>query len=128
MDPNFSFDLCRLACSMFDYFITDLSICDHADQQEPHIKMILEWCTDDNGRNILYKHDGSERYPDFKLYKMISRGVHKHTPANQLTRMEFDAFRTNVVDTHHISADIIIDVDDIPQYYKVSSSLQCSSV
>lgn len=48
---------------------------------------------DDCGNNILYKNDGSERYPDFKLYKMIARCVHFHTPEAQLERPEFDAFR-----------------------------------
>ena len=31
-------------------------------------------------KNILYKKNGDERYPDFKLYKMIARTVHNHTP------------------------------------------------
>ena len=37
---------------------------------------------DDNGKNILYKKNGEERYPNFKLYKMIARIVHNHTPEN----------------------------------------------
>jgi DNA repair exonuclease SbcCD ATPase subunit len=36
----------------------------------------------------LYKNNGEERYPDFKLYKMIARCVHKHTPHAQLERTE----------------------------------------
>ena len=52
----------------------------------------MEWVTDDNDRNILYKMNGEERYPDFKLYKMIARNVHKHTPEAQLERKEFKAF------------------------------------
>ena len=24
IDPNYSFDLCRLGCSLFDYFVDDL--------------------------------------------------------------------------------------------------------
>jgi hypothetical protein len=39
---------------------------------------------DDKGKNILYTSDGEERYPNFKLYKMIARTVHNHTPENQL--------------------------------------------
>jgi hypothetical protein len=46
--------------------------------------LIVEWTQDDKGRNILYKKNGDERYPDFKLYKMIARTVHKHTPQAQL--------------------------------------------
>ena len=46
-------------------------------------------CLDDNGKNILYKSNGEERYPDFKLYKMISRKCTKHTPEVQLERTHF---------------------------------------
>ncbi|NCA20779.1 MAG: signal recognition particle-docking protein FtsY, partial [Crocinitomicaceae bacterium] len=41
-------------------------------------KVIAQWCLDDNGKNVLYKRNGQERYPDFKLYKMIARTVHRH--------------------------------------------------
>ena len=41
---------------------------------------------------MLYKNNGTDRYPDFKLYKMIARCVHNHTPQAQLERPEFKAF------------------------------------
>lgn len=98
LEPNPSFDLCRLACSLFQFALDDI-----ADQDEYNAlrtnpknifqKLIFDWCMDDCGNNILYKNDGSERYPDFKLYKMIARCVHFHTPEAQLERPEFDAFR-----------------------------------
>ena len=40
-------------------------------------------------KNILYKANGDERYPDFKLYKMIARLVHNHTPEKQLDNVKF---------------------------------------
>ena len=46
--------------------------------------MIRNWCLDDMGKNVLYKSDGSLRYPDFKLYKMIARNVHYHEPEMEL--------------------------------------------
>jgi hypothetical protein len=55
----------------------------------------VEWCIDDNGINVLYKNNGVERYPDFKLYKMISRFVHNHTPHSQLNRPEFSQYIIN---------------------------------
>jgi hypothetical protein len=55
-------------------------------------RIITEWCLDDNGINVLYKNSGAERYPEFKLYKMIARHVHKHTPQAQLERPEFAKF------------------------------------
>ena len=56
------------------------------------LKILLEWCEDDKGKNILYKSSGEERYPDFKLYKMIARTVHNHSPENQLKRELFKSY------------------------------------
>jgi hypothetical protein len=61
-------------------------------EAEAFVRIIVEWCLDDNGINVLYKNSGAERYPDFKLYKMIARHVHKHTPSAQLERKEFSKF------------------------------------
>jgi hypothetical protein len=91
IDPNYSFDLCRLGCSLFDYFIEDL---DNIKKVKSSIKkIIIEWVFDDKNKNILYKNDGSERYPDFKLYKMIARIVHKHTPQNVLKNPLFEKYQ-----------------------------------
>ena len=90
LDPNKSFDLCRLACSLFDYFIED--IIDQKTIKNPIAKLIIEWTTDDKGRNILYKNNGQERYPEFKLYKMIVRTVHNHLPEKQLSNSLFNNF------------------------------------
>jgi hypothetical protein len=93
LEPNHSFDLCRLACSIFDYVIDDFGeIKDMSKIKDPVKRLIFEWCLDDKGINMLYKNNGVERYPDFKLYKMIARCVHNHTPQAQLERPEFDAF------------------------------------
>ena len=73
-----SFDLCRLGCSIYDF------ICEKYEKLEdihwPIHKIIMNWCVDDDNRNILYKNNGEERYPDFKLYKMIARKVNNHIP------------------------------------------------
>jgi hypothetical protein len=92
LEPNYSFDLCRLACSIFDYIVEDLSDIKNLKKCSPIVRLIVEWCLDDNDVNVLYKTNGDERYPDFKLYKMIARCVHNHTPQVQLKRKEFDAF------------------------------------
>jgi hypothetical protein len=92
LEPNFSFDLCRLACSIFDYIVDDIDNLKHLEETNPVVKLIVEWCLDDNGINVLYKNNGAERYPDFKLYKMISRYVHNHTPLAQLERPEFKKY------------------------------------
>ena len=106
LEPNFSFDLCRLACSIYDYVIGDLR---QTKQTKPINKLIHEWCLDDNGCNLLYKNNGVERYPEFKLYKMIARCVHNHTPNIQLDRQEFKAFEF----TGKVKGDVV-DIDKIP--------------
>ena len=92
IEPNYSFDLCRLACSIFDYVVDDMEDLDDINDCSPIVKLIDEWCRDDNGLNVLYKKNGDERYEDFKLYKMIARSVHKHTPQTQLNRPQFNKF------------------------------------
>ena len=55
-------------------------------------KLINDWCTDDHGKNILYKRNGEERYPQFKLYKMIARTVHNCVPKEELSKPIFQQF------------------------------------
>jgi hypothetical protein len=114
LEPNFSFDLCRLGCSIFDYFIDDMSSVASVCKKEPLAKLIVEWVTDDQNRNILYKANGEERYPDFKLYKMIARNVHNHTPQAQLSKPIFAdyEFPKKKVKTNHR----IINIDKMPSY------------
>jgi hypothetical protein len=114
LEPNFSFDLCRLGCSIFDYFIDDMSNVAAICKKDPLAKLIVEWVTDDQNRNILYKANGEERYPDFKLYKMIARNVHNHTPHAQLSKPIFAdyEFPKKKVKTNHR----IINIDKMPCY------------
>ena len=93
LEPNFSFDLCRLGCSMFDFIVEDINQIDEI--TSPLEKIIINWCLDDKGRNVLYKNNGDERYPDFKLYKMIARTVHNHTPSKVLEESYFQIFTTS---------------------------------
>ena len=114
LEPNFSFDLCRLACSIFDYVIEDIDeIKDMNKCEEPIKKIITEWCSDDKGINMLYKSNGNDRYPDFKLYKMIARCVHNHTPQAQLERPEFKKY--SEIKMNGIPNDVI-NIDEIPVY------------
>jgi hypothetical protein len=112
IDPNYSFDLCRLGCSIYDFIIEDEKTQDGFDELQ---KTIFRWCTDDKGKNVLYMSNGEERYPNFKLYKMIARTVNKHTPENQL---EYPFFKQFMVKSKNIVLDNIdmIDIDTIPCY------------
>ena len=121
IDPNYSFDLCRLACTLFDDLLNSEFEGECTTNEliskttNPVAKLIAEWCTSDDGKNILYKDNGDERYPDFKLYKMIARRVHKHIPTSQLLRPEFKKFMCPK--NHVISKDSLsINIDAIECY------------
>ena len=101
IEPNYSFDLCRLACSIFDYVVEDFQKIKNLESCSEITKLIVEWCLDDKGINVLYKNNGEERYPDFKLYKMIARCVHHHTPEAQLKR---DMFKKFIISKSNISS------------------------
>ena len=117
LDPNPSFDLCRLACSLFDYFVEDIrdeAACAATLKESRIASLVVEWLKDDKGRNVLYKKNGDERYPDFKLYKMIARTVHGAVPHEQLQRPMFAHFaipRKQIKGKPHI-----MDIDALPSY------------
>ena len=102
-----SFDLCRLGCSIFDFIINSINDTNLNEFQ----KTVIRWCTDDYGKNVLYKKNGEERYPDFKLYKMIARTVHNHLPENQLSFPFFSQFECSTQITPNMN------IDNIPCYY-----------
>lgn len=88
IEENPSFDLCRLGCSIYDFIIDH----DEPDRELDEFQTLVnQWCQDDRNKNVLYKANGKERYPNFKLYKMIARAVHSHTPDSQF--IHFQSFR-----------------------------------
>tara|TARA_Y100000389_G_scaffold193698_1_gene222762 strand:+ start:9885 stop:11648 length:1764 start_codon:yes stop_codon:yes gene_type:complete len=106
--PNYSFDLCRLGCALYDVITENYN----------HYKIssiITEWCIDDSGRNVLYKNNGEERYPDFKLYKMIARSVTKHTPQNVLNNEYFSKY---ILSSKKTKKQQIINIDMLPRCYE----------
>ena len=113
LEPNFSFDLCRLGCSLFDYFDCDLESLTSTEDLDDVQEVIVDWCKDDKDKNILYKKNGEERYPEFKLYKMIARNVHNHKPTNQLEREQFSQYR---VSKKKIKKNLsrVLNIDELP--------------
>jgi hypothetical protein len=109
LDPNYSFDLCRLGCAIYDFIIDND---EHPEQFDELQKTIYRWCLDDKQKNILYKKNGDERYPNFKLYKMIARTVHNHTPQEQL---EFPYFKQYLLESKSVD-DVVFDIDALPIY------------
>ena len=112
IEPNYSFDLCRLACSLYDFILEDTPTKEEIAKLKPFAKIIREWCLDDNGLNVLYKTNGAERYPGFKLYKMIARQVHAHTPKAQLERAEFAKYAVSKSNVKR--GETIVNIDAIP--------------
>ena len=110
LEPNPSFDLCRLGCSIYDLILEE-SI-DDADIENDLQRIIKKWCADDDQRNVLYKKNGAERYPGFQLYKMIARTVHEHIPEKQLEDPWFQEYLydQNTVDLN------IMNIDSYPCY------------
>jgi hypothetical protein len=50
------------------------------------------WLIDDDGRNILWDADNSERYPGFELYRVIAQKVKGAVPREQLDKAPFIGF------------------------------------
>ena len=104
--PNPSFDLCRLAVSMIDGIFPKkpgnkvgeviLSKEDGITVYEtvsPLYNLVWKWMIDDAGKNIFVNADGSERFPDFDLYKHIAAHVHGAIPSQQIMNPLFDGFQ-----------------------------------
>jgi hypothetical protein len=133
-EPNYAFDLCRLACSIYDFF--DSKGCyDHDENNDensdgkhspatnqPHplaeiASLVESWCLDDTGKNILYKESGTERYPGFKLYRMIARKVSKHVPLAALQGSTFASYRHS--QDEFKDGNLEVDIDSTrKEYYK----------
>ena len=104
---------------MIDVFIPDPT---HITAQTDFAKLLIHLCMDDDGVHILYKKNGDERYPDFKLYKMIARKVHNHTPENVLGLEYFQKYISpekipSNIKTHHA-----VNIDQLVSHIK---SLGC---
>ena len=105
--PNPSFDLCRLAVSLLDgvfptkpakkedwkTILSDEPGLTVEETESPLFNMLWRWMVDDEGRNIFINPDGSERFPDFDLYKHIAAHIFKAVPSQQFHDPAFDSFQ-----------------------------------
>jgi hypothetical protein len=114
IEPNYSFDLCRLGCSLYDFVIDSDE--DKWEDMDRFQRLVYRWCMDDNDKNVLYKKNGEERYPDFKLYKMIARTVHKHKPSEQLNLNVFKSYISKISMGEVFTKTYFMDIDSIPCY------------
>ena len=106
VSPNPSFDLCRLAVSMIDgifpkkpgnkpgeVVLSKEEGMTVFETVSPLYNMVWKWMVDDEGKNIFVNADGSERFPDFDLYKHIAAKIHGAVPSQQIMNPVFDCFQ-----------------------------------
>lgn len=104
--PNPSFDLCRLSVSIIESLFLE-----NPPQEKPNgdilsseegwvqketiselFNVLWSWLIDDDGRNVLWETDKSERYPGFDLYCVIAQKVKNAVPREQLDKPLFTQF------------------------------------
>lgn len=108
--PNPSFDLARLAVSLLDGIFPETPAAARGSaaailSDEPGLRvektvsplynMVWTWMIDDDGANIFINPDGSERFPDFDLYKHIAAACHRAVPSQQIHNETFDGFQVS---------------------------------
>jgi hypothetical protein len=120
VEPNYSFDLCRLACSIFDYYIDNMKELKNYQELTPFKQLIIRLCEDDKGMNVLYKKNHEERYPFFKLYKMISRKVHRHNPEVVLENEHFQKYVTKSSKLPLKKEYVVQNIDELLTQFKSS--------
>ncbi len=104
--PNPSFDLCRLAVSLFEALFPmkpETKKGGAVLSNEPGLvvretksalyNMLWTWMVDEDGNNVLMEPSGRERYPDFDLYKVITQKIHNAVPKVEILRPIFDRFK-----------------------------------
>jgi hypothetical protein len=108
--PNPSFDLCRFTVSVFESLFPECPPLQKGGSilsEEPDLivkettsqlyNTMWSWLLCDDGHNVLMDPDGTERYPDFDLYKVITQQVHKAVPAEQFMKPLFECFQTKEI-------------------------------
>ena len=109
--PNPSFDLSRLSVSIIEALFRDIPddkggdgdnnegriLSSESDRTQnetvsPLFNLLWEWLIDQDGRNILWNGDNSERYPGFDLYSVIAQKVKAAVPREQLDKEVFADF------------------------------------
>ena len=89
VEPNMSFDLCRLAVSLFDSVCPD----EEAREESPLAQLLWKWMLDDEGQSVLFEEDGEERFPGFELYIHIAAAVHGGVPCEQFSEKPLSRFK-----------------------------------
>ena len=108
--PNPSFDLCRLAVSLFEAVFPHkmegkkggrvMSSEEGMEMRETYSDLfntMWTWMVTDGRENVLIDADGNEKYPSFDLYKVIAEECHMARPRDQVEKKPFSGFKVNRV-------------------------------
>jgi len=108
--PNPSFDLSRLSVSVIEGLFRDIPadreggavLSDELDRKQMETEsdlynVLWQWLIDEDGRNVLWDADESERYPGFDLYTVIAQKVKGAVPREQLEKAAFCKFCVETV-------------------------------
>lgn len=108
LGPNPSFDLARLAVSMFEAVFPEepakkkggkvLSSEDGLTVRETEsdlFNVMWSWMVTEFGENILLDSNGDEKYPDFDLYTVIASQIRDAVPAEQVDKKPFSHFKVD---------------------------------
>ena len=103
--PNPSFDLCRLSVSIFEAMFSEIPedspSCNVLSSEPGRVQnetvsdlfnILWSWLIDEDGRNVLWDENQSERYPGFDLYRVIAQRVKGAVPKEQLDKAPFNGF------------------------------------
>lgn len=90
--PNPSFDLCRLAVSLFESLYPGYDP-DEDKDASPLADMLWSWMIDDEGKTVLYDENDDERFSGFDLYVHIGHNVNNAVPAEQFKQRAFSQFK-----------------------------------
>ncbi len=90
--PNQSFDLCRLAVSLFESLYPGYDPEEDKDTS-PLADMMWSWMIDDEGKTVLYDENDDERFTGFDLYIHIGQHICNAIPAEQFKHRAFSQFK-----------------------------------
>ena len=103
--PNPSFDLSRLSVSIIESLFKNIPndkpgggvLSDELDRRQMETSselynLLWQWLIDEDGKNVLWDADQSERYPGFDLYTVIAQKVKGAVPCEQLDKAPFSGF------------------------------------
>jgi hypothetical protein len=107
VEPNPSFDLCRLVVSCLEGLFPKFPVKRREkpkimskeegrtmwETTSPLFNLLWSWLITDEGDNVLLDTENNDRYPGFDLYIVIAEQVHGAVPSEQIKKPIFNKFK-----------------------------------